>query len=206
MRPAGSSLVHDPLSDLSIGCAAVRDAADALGLRFALVGGFAVSVRAEPRFTRDVDLVVAADDDSTAESLVRLLLEAGHTLLSNVEQEAVGRLATSRIQLVGGELVDVLFPSSGIEHEVAQDAERIEVLPGLDIPVARVGHLITLKLLSRDDTTRPQDVGDLRALIAVASDDELERAQGAAQLIAARGYSRGRDLTADLAALVTEFA
>lgn len=29
------------------------------GKRFALVGGIAVSVRVEPRFTRDVDLVVA---------------------------------------------------------------------------------------------------------------------------------------------------
>jgi predicted nucleotidyltransferase len=192
------------LSDLSIGCEAVRDVADALGLRFALVGGFAVSVRAEPRFTRDIDLVVAVDDDSTAESVVRLLLEAGHTLVANVEQEAVDRLATSRIQLVGGELVDVLFASSGIEHEVAQAAEQIEVLPGLDIPVAQVGHLISLKLLSRDDTTRPQDAGDLRSLVGVASDGELERARHAAQLIADRGYSRGRDLVGDLDHLVGE--
>jgi predicted nucleotidyltransferase len=192
------------LSDLSIGCEAVRDAADALGLRFALVGGFAVSVRAEPRFTRDIDLVVAVDDDSTAEALVRMLLDVGHTLIANVEQEAVGRLATSRIQLVGGELVDVLFASSGIEHEVAQEAELIEVLPGLDIPVARVGHLISLKLLARDDTTRPQDVGDLRALIGLASEDELAMAREAAQLIADRGYSRGRDLIGDLDALVAE--
>lgn len=32
----------------------------ALDLRAALVGGFAVSVRAEPRFTRDLDLAVAS--------------------------------------------------------------------------------------------------------------------------------------------------
>jgi predicted nucleotidyltransferase len=192
------------LSDLSIGCEAVRDAADALGLRFALVGGFAVSVRAEPRFTRDIDLVVAVDDDNTAESLVRLLLEAGHTLVANVEQQAVGRLATSRIQLVGGELVDVLFASSGIEREVAAAAEQIEVLPGLDIPVAQVGHLISLKLLARDDATRPQDASDLRALIGVASEDDLERAREAAQLIEDRGYSRGRDLAGSLDALITE--
>jgi hypothetical protein len=192
------------LSDLSIGCEAVRDAADALGLRFALVGGFAVSVRAEPRFTRDIDLVVAVDGDSTAESLVHLLLEAGHTLVANVEQGAVGRLATSRIQLAGGELVDVLFASSGIEHEIATAAERIEVLPGLGIPVAQVGHLISLKLLARDDATRPQDAGDLRALIGVASGGDIALARESAQLIEDRGYARGRDLTGSLDALVGE--
>lgn len=31
--------------------------------RFALVGGLAVSARAEPRLTRDIDLAVAADDE-----------------------------------------------------------------------------------------------------------------------------------------------
>ena len=109
-----------------------------------------------------------------------------------------------RAQLVGGELVDVLFASSGIEHEVAQAAEQIEVLPGLDIPVAQVGHLISLKLLARDDTTRPQDAGDLRALIGVASEDDLERARQAALLIEDRGYSRGRDLAGSLDTMITE--
>jgi len=37
---------------------AVADLGDA-GARFALVGGLAISVRTEPRFTRDADLVVA---------------------------------------------------------------------------------------------------------------------------------------------------
>jgi hypothetical protein len=36
---------------------------------FDLIGGLAVSVRAEPRFTRDIDLAVAVTDDRDAESL-----------------------------------------------------------------------------------------------------------------------------------------
>ena len=42
---------------------------DELGVDFALVGGLAVSARAEPRLTRDVDLAIATDDDDGAESL-----------------------------------------------------------------------------------------------------------------------------------------
>jgi len=42
-----------------------------LGRRFALVGGLAVSVRAEVRFTRDVDIVVLVADDPDARRTMR---------------------------------------------------------------------------------------------------------------------------------------
>ena len=42
---------------------------DSLGRDYALVGGLAVSIRAEVRFTRDVDVAVAVDSDAEAESL-----------------------------------------------------------------------------------------------------------------------------------------
>jgi len=35
-----------------------------IGVAFALIGGLAVSLRAEPRATRDVELAVASDDRS----------------------------------------------------------------------------------------------------------------------------------------------
>ena len=43
-------------------------------VRCALVGGIAMGARTEPRFTRDVDLAVAVNDDSEAERIVRALL------------------------------------------------------------------------------------------------------------------------------------
>lgn len=42
---------------------------DRVGVRWALIGGLAVSVRAEPRFTRDVDVAVAIDSDVEAEAV-----------------------------------------------------------------------------------------------------------------------------------------
>ncbi len=68
-----------------------------------------------------------------------------------------------------GRVVDVLFASSGIEPEIVRSAEAIEILPGLVVPVARTGHLIALKLLARDDESRPQDLADLRSLHEVAT-------------------------------------
>jgi hypothetical protein len=72
------------------------------------------------------------------------------------------------------------------------------------MPVARIGHLIALKVLSRDDTRRPQDLVDLRALLRVASPEEQQRARDALGLIAARGYHRGRDLLAGLNQLMDD--
>ncbi len=168
---------------------------------FALIGGLAVSVRTEPRFTRDADLAVALATDAEAEALIHTLRSRGYGIEAVLEQHAVGRLATVRLTLSGepqAPVVDLLFASSGIESEVVADAEPIDLLPHVRIGVARTGHLIALKVLSRDDVGRPQDLVDLRALLRVASPAEIVRAQRSLALIAARGYHRGRDLAAEL--------
>lgn len=176
----------------------------AIGAEHALVGGLAVSVRTEPRFTRDVDLAVAVADDAAAEAVLGALLQRGYRSLAMVEHEATGRLATARLTgpLGDGTVVDLLLASSGIEPEVVAQAERIEVLDGLVAPVAATGHLITLKLLARDDRSRPQDLVDLRALLAVAGPADLELVRTSAMLVKARGYDRGRDLIASLSDLI----
>ena len=117
---------------------------------FALVGGLAVSVRTEPRFTRDADLAVAVGSDGEAEALIHALRISGYGIEAVVEQEAAGRLATVRLTPAGdphGPVIDLLFASSGIESEVVGNAEPIELLPGLRMGVARTGHLIALKVL-----------------------------------------------------------
>jgi hypothetical protein len=53
------------------------------GRSWALVGGFAVSARAEPRFTRDIDAAVLVDSDSAGEALVRSLLADKYRLLAS---------------------------------------------------------------------------------------------------------------------------
>jgi hypothetical protein len=169
--------------------------------RWALVGGFAVSARAEPRFTRDIDVAVAVADDADGEGLVRLMLADGYRLLASVEQDETGRLATVRLAspLSGGDVVvDLLFASSGIEPEIVRAAEMTDVVPGLRLPIAMTGHLIALKLLARDDLERPQDLADLRSLGKVATSADYQATREAVLLISSRGFARGRDLTVAL--------
>jgi predicted nucleotidyltransferase len=167
--------------------------------RWALIGGLAVSCHVDPRFTRDIDVAVAVDDDADAERLVASLVADGYRAVQAVEQEAVGRLATVRLEAFDlpdeDVVVDLMFASCGIEAEICSGAVTLEVLPGLSVPVASRGHLMAMKLLSVDDT-RLQDALDLRALLHTAAPEDLAVTTDAIRLIAERGYHRGRDLEA----------
>lgn len=176
---------------------------NALQVGFALVGGLAVSVRAEPRLTRDADFAVSVVDDAEAEEVVHRLVAGRYVATSVVEQESTGRLATIRLahDEDPGVLLDLLFASSGIEPEIVGAAEHIEVLDGLVIPVATTGHLIATKLLARDDRRRPADADDLRALAEVADEEAWTVAGIAVKTITERGYNRARDLDAALGRL-----
>ncbi len=177
-----------------------------LGARFAIVGGIAVSVRTEPRFTRDLDLAVAVGSDREAEALVGNLLRRGYRVLAQVEQEAANRLAALRLAPpagVGteGVVVDMLFASSGIEADVVEGAELVEAFPGFAALVAGRGHLLALKVLARE-ATRPQDDADIRQLLAVSGPAEIQIAREALRRIGSRGFHRKKDLLAELEAFL----
>ncbi len=165
-----------------------------------LVGGLAVSARCDPRFTRDVDIAVVVDTDEHAEALIHALASHGLRMAGLVEQEAVGRLAMARLSTQDGLSVDLLIASSGIETEVVMNAEILEVVQGVLLPVARIGHLIALKLLSVAPG-RETDAADLRNLAAVATQDEWNLASEAVAQIQERGFARGRQLDAELLTL-----
>ena len=183
---------------------------DELGTEWALVGGLAVSSRAEPRLTRDVDVAILARDDDAAEACISALQARGYRIITVIEQTAAGRLATVRLEAPSQQkrsvIVDTLFASSGIEAELVAAATRIEVFEDVEVPVATVGHLIALKLLARDDRDRPQDYDDIRALLAEASPTDLAQAKDAVELIVQRGFHRGRDLVASFASAVEELS
>jgi hypothetical protein len=173
----------------------------ALRLRWALVGGWAVSVRARPRTTEDLDVAIAVSGDREAERVAFSLRNLGYQYLPEhaLEQKDVGRLATVRFLSLGhegrGVVVDLLFASSGIEPEIVAMAEMVEVLADLMIPVARTGHLVALKVLAG----RELDVRDARWLWEVADEAEKQLARDSLILITRRGFNRGKDLVGELA-------
>jgi hypothetical protein len=168
---------------------------EAIGARFALVGGLAVGARAEPRYTRDVDVAVSVADDREAERVVHAMSRRGYVVNVVIEQRRTGRMATVRLRhrAEPDVFIDLLFASCGIEPEVVAHAERVAYRPGVRLPVARAGHLIAMKLLSESEE-RLQDRIDLRALAGVAAEDDWVLAGEAVSLIRKRGFHRRRAL------------
>jgi hypothetical protein len=183
----------------------LREAAaelDAIGVSWALVGGLAVATQAEPRLTRDVDVVVSVPDDEAAEHVVWQLQQYGYQVDTVIEHVPSGRLGTARLfpprSTATGVYLDLLFASCGIEPEIAAQAVRRDVFANLAIPVAAIGHLVAMKLLAFDARDRPQDHDDIMALLRHASDDDVAMAASGVALIAERGFGRGKDLAAQL--------
>jgi len=130
------------VSALSQALQAVVRELDSLEVSHALVGGLAVSVRAEPRFTRDIDLAVEVEGDQQAKRVVRSFVHAGWEVVAQVKHAASGRLSTIRPRSPGPTasqrvIADLLFASSGFEPEIVAAAEVLDVFKGVEIPVAR---------------------------------------------------------------------
>ena len=174
-----------------------------LGRRFALVGGLAVSVRAEVRFTRDVDIVVLVADDPDAESLTYELRTAGYSAVASVEHETRHRLSTVRLMSPSGVKVDLLFASSGIETEIVDRATSIDFGGVGAVPVASAEELLAMKVLSMTDV-RLQDRIDAQRLLQFTPALDLSLVRGHLARITARGYAREQDLEAKLALVLRD--
>jgi len=181
--------------------AAIAGHLRAHGRSFALVGGLAVSIRGEVRFTRDVDLAVAVSDDSDAEGLVHALSGVGYRPVAVVEHQAIHRLSTVRLMSPEGVVVDLLFASSGVESEIVERSEVLRVPDAGPIPVARTEELLAMKVLSMTDR-RPHDRIDALGLLAANAD--LTEVRAVLDLIRARGYDREQDLEAKLQDILTQ--
>lgn len=182
----------------------IVDDLNAMKARFALIGGLAISLRASPRATEDIDFSVVVDTDHAAETFTREIHGRGYIPLQVLENKATGYLATVRFGTRRDDddqpRVDLLFNSSGIEPEIVRCATLVDLF-GRKVPVASLPHLVALKVLSQSEA-RPQDLEDLRGLLAVATKVDIEEARAALSLITARGCARGKALEVELGTAV----
>lgn len=175
-----------------------------MGLRWALVGGFAVILRAESRSTHDLDIVLAVSGEREADKAILGLRLRGYgdhpkqpMLLKDGRVLGV-RLLSPQLDEDERAIVDVLTDCAGIDQEIVAAAEALEVLPNVFIPVAQPEHLIALKILAG----RPQDLEDIRVLFREVGTAKLQAVHQALELIEVRGFSEGKDLPAELAKLL----
>jgi hypothetical protein len=140
-----------------------------LGAPVALIGGHALAARGYPRFTVDVDLLTS--DARVLDPLTwKPLVDAGAAAdprRGDAEDPLAGVV---HLLLADGTDVDLVVARWTWEADVIARAERLQVL-GVEMPVARAGDLILLKLAAGGYL----DLRDAAALLAVGDRDSLIR-------------------------------
>ncbi len=171
-------------------------------MKFCLVGGFAVTFRAEPRLTRDIDIALIANGDQHVENIIQSLTQLGWVAEILLENKARGLISTVRMidpNSARKIYTDLLFHACGIEKEVVESATLELLFPDTrKLPVASVPSLIAMKCLSHSPQHRSKDWDDLRGLVSRSSETQREEAARMVRLIEERGFARGVNLVAKL--------
>jgi hypothetical protein len=130
-------------------------------IRYALIGAVAVAFYVEPRFTRDIDLLVDADDyekirkvledkryfESASPWTFQKIAITLHRFLKSDEEEEM--------------IIDLLLAESGESKKIIQNAVKAEAAEGT-VRIAERNDLIWLKRI-RDSK---QDQADIERLIS----------------------------------------
>ena len=130
-------------------------------IRYLLIGGYAVSHYAQPRTTKDLDLLVGPDREN-AGALYAALAEFGAPLDGITPEDLMApgtffRMGTPPL------MVDILPAIQGVEFESAWERRteiEIDEESGLRVFVISRRDLIAAKLAAG----RPQDLADVAAL------------------------------------------
>jgi hypothetical protein len=125
--------------------ALLADVMGAAGLRCALIGGHAVNAWAEPRYTKDFDLVVMADAPAVSAVMSRLV-EEGFSVTRLQEPNAGS--GPDFIRLERGDRPDIVeFQAAKTDYQELI-IERAIQLTGARLPVATPEDLLVLKLIA----------------------------------------------------------
>lgn len=141
----------------------IGGALDRAEIRYALIGGFAMAMRGVQRATVDLDFILWLEDmDRTHE----LLQSRGYQRVFHSENVSHYRAEDSDYGRI-----DILHAFRRPSLSMLERAERVEVSPGLSVPVARVEDIMGLKIQAavNDPGREAQDWLDIRLLLEAAT-------------------------------------
>jgi hypothetical protein len=131
-------------------------ALNAEGVRYVLIGGFAVILHGFVRGTKDIDLLVevSAENIQRLKRAMAMLPDNAISLMADdeVEKYQVVRIADEIV-------VDLMKSACGIDYAKAVTGIETKIVDGVSIPVAGKELLIETK-----QTVRPSDAADVQFL------------------------------------------
>jgi hypothetical protein len=134
-------------------------ALDEAGVRYALIGGFAMALRGVQRATMDLDFILLLQDLERAHRILESLGYRRGFTSENVSHYTSDEFSLGR--------VDLLHAFRGPTLSMLDRAERLAITASLDIPVVQVEDIIGLKIQAtvNDPTRHASDWADIRLLI-----------------------------------------
>jgi len=168
---------------------------DQRGAPFALIGGLAVAVHGEARFTVDVDAVLAVTIEEATALLADLGASPFEPLFPGVKEVLRAAFILPLRHRATGTTVDLAIGLTGFEQHAIERA-AVATLLGVPVPVVTAEDLLVMKVLAG----RPRDVEDA-GQIARRQGAKLDRAYvlETGRLV---GEAVGEDLTRRLEALL----
>lgn len=143
-------------------CKDVLKALDDAGVRFALIGGFAMGLRGVSRTTTDIDLLLVLEDADVARAVFSTFGYRPFHESDNVLQFAAGDQYGS---------IDVILSFREVSLAMLARAERVTVAEHVTVPVLQPEDIIGLKIqaMHNDERRADQDWADIKALVAAAT-------------------------------------
>ena len=130
-----------------------------LGVNYAIIGGSAVQIWGEPRFTQDVDLTVATPLDEPTLFVQRVLDHFTPRIENALEFSRRNRVLL--IQSSKGCPIDISLGLPGYEDEVMHRTVEVELEPGKSVYMCSAEDLIIHKAIAG----RPQDLRDIESVV-----------------------------------------
>ncbi len=147
----------------------VVDALQRAGVDFAICGGIAVTIHGAPRFTRDIDLLIRAEDEARA---VAAVAPAGFDLPADPMVFDASGPSERRILRVskaeGPDLLTLDLIVASPSFDDVWDSRVLVEWEGRRVPVVSVEGLIKMKRVA----ARPQDLVDIGNLTALTAPSE----------------------------------
>ena len=132
-------------------------ALNAEGVRYVLIGGFAVILHGFVRATKDIDLLIDASFENV-QRLKRAMAVLPDNAIALIADDEVERYQVVRI--ADEIVVDLLKAACGVDYaRAAEGGIEIKTVDGVPIAVARKELLIETK-----QTVRPSDASDVQFL------------------------------------------
>jgi len=129
------------------------------GVRYLLIGGYAVGLHGHPRATNDIDIVVAPDTNNAAK-VFSALVEFG-LAAPNLKKELFSTPRSLVVMGVEPFAVDIMNYIEGVDFDDAYERRSVRKVEDIDITVISLTDLIT----NKSAVARDKDKLDVKELV-----------------------------------------